>query len=208
MAATKVTLVIPDREKFPPAPIPFGVVSGEGVPDYDNQKSGGKRGGMEYSVSIILGKKERKDVLKTVMNYWEENKPKGGDDKPANYKNIVRTNDDGDYILYSKTQVDFEGKANIVTIRNHEGVKLDPEEFGAIGKGSEGRLAVKMGVYGNDEDAGVSLYLAAVQLTEFVAYEGGDASDAFGDEKGHVDGGEFKPEKKKDKKKKKKKEKK
>ena len=202
MAATKVTLVIPNREKFPPAPIPFGVVTGEGVDNFDED-------GKEYSISIILGKKERKHILSTVLEYWEENKPEGAGDEPDNFENIVRKGDEGDYILYSKTQTEFKGKANIVTIRNHEGVKLDPEEFGNIGKGSEGRIAVKMGIYtqgkGTKMKAGVSLYLAAVQLTEFVAYEGGDASDAFGDEDGHVDGGEFKPEKKKEKKKKKKK---
>ncbi len=203
MATEKITLIIPNEEDFKPAPIPFGVVTGEGVDNFDED-------GKEYSVSIILNKNERKDVLKTVMKYWKQHKPEGAGDEPDNFDNIVREGDDGDYILYSKTQTHFGEKQNIVKIINHVGTKLDPEVYGNIGAGSEGRLAVKMGVYtqgkGKKMKAGVSLYLAAVKLTAFAPYEGSDASSAFGDgDTGSVKGeGDFKAEKK-DKKKKKKK---
>lgn len=201
MATEKETLVIPNENDFDPAEIPFGVVTGEGLDNYDED-------GKEYSVSIILGKKERKDVLGSVMDYWKTHKPEGSGKEPDNFDNIVREGEDGDYILYSKTQTEFKGKPNVVTIVNHEGVKLDPEEFGSIGKGSVGRVAVKMGVYtqgkGKKMKCGVSLYLAAVKLTNFVAYEGGDASAAFGEgDKGNVKAAsDFKKEKKNKKKKK------
>ncbi len=200
MATEKVTLVIPNEEDFDPAEIPFGCVTGEGVDNYDED-------GKEYSASVLLDKKQRKDILDTVMKYWKKHKPEGGGKEPDNFDNIVRDGDDGGFILYSKTQTEFisdkgVATANKVTIVNHEGTKLDPEEFGNIGKGSEGRLAVKMGIYtqgkGKKMKAGISLYLSAVKLTKFVAYEGSDGSSAFGtDDKGEVSGaGDFKAEKK------------
>jgi len=198
MASEKVTLIIPNQKDFKPGAIPFGVVTGEGVDNFDED-------GKEYSVSIILGKKERKDVLDTVLKFWKKNKPEGAGKEPDNFDNIVREGDEGDFILYSKTQVEFNGKTNVVKIRNHEGTLLDPEVYGNIGKGSEGRLAVKMGVYtqgkGKKMKSGISLYLAGIKLTAFVPYEGGDATAEFEEEEGSVDGGDFKPEKsKKDKK--------
>ena len=199
MATEKVTLVIPNEDKFEPMDIPFGCVTGEGTDNFDGD-------GKEYSVSIMLDKKMKKDVLKQVLDYWEDHKPKGKGDEPDNYANIVRDAEDGGYILYSKTQTHFGDKQNHVTIVNHEGVKLDPEEYGNIGKGSKGRLAVKMGIYTQGtKKAGVSLYLSAVKLTEFVAYEGSDASAAFGSgDTGSVSGaGDFKKAEKKGKKNKK-----
>ena len=130
MSERKV-IVIPNEDKFDPAPIPFGVVSGQGVPDYDNMKSKGKRGGFQYSVSIQLDKKQAKDVQDEVMEFWEDNKPKQGGDEPANFENIVRKGKDdykGTFILYAKSKTEFDGKPNVIAIVNHEGTKLDPEE--------------------------------------------------------------------------------
>jgi len=204
--SNKLTVVVPNEDDFKPAEIPFAVVSGEGVPDYDKVKSKGKRGENQFTATIILNKKEKKDFLETVMDYWEDNKPRDGEDEPANYDNIVREDkeDSSKFLLYAKSKTEFNGNPNKIAIVNHEGTKLDPEEFGKIGKGSEGRLAVTLPVYGDDEDAGVSVFLSAVKLTKFVAYVGGDASAAFGSEDGEVEGeGGFKSEKKKDKKRKK-----
>ena len=206
----KVSLVIPREGDFEPSAIPFGCVTGEGVPNYDED-------GFEYSASIILSKKAKKDVLETVMNHWEKNKPEGAGDEPDNFDNIVRETEDGENILYSKTQTHFGSKENKVTIVNHLQEKLDPEEFGNIGAGSEGRLAVKMGIYtqgkGSKMKAGISMYLSAVKLTKFVPYEGSDGASAFGEgDSGDVDSkhgfkSETKAEKKPKKNKKKKKKK-
>ncbi len=200
MSVEKLTVIIPNENDFEPSEIPFGCVTGEGVDNFDGD-------GKEYSISIMLSKKEKKDVLETVMNFWEENKPKQGGDEPDNFENIVRDTEDGGHILYSKTRTHFGEKQNVVAIVNHEGSKLDPAEFGNIGAGSKGRLAVKMGIYTQGKrSAGVSLYLSAVKLTEFVPYSGSDGSSAFGDgDTGSVSGeGEFKAEKKPKKNKKKK----
>ena len=58
----KLTVVVPSEENFAPAEIPFGVVSGEGVDNYEGDDK-------EYTVSILLGKKENKDFRKTVMEF-------------------------------------------------------------------------------------------------------------------------------------------
>lgn len=208
MAKEKVTIVVPNEDEFKPAPILFGVVTGAGVPDFDNVKSKGKRGGMQYSVTLSLSKKANKQFRQEILDFWEDNKPKDGGDEPANFKNITRKDkeNEGEFLLYAKTQTEFESKGkvvpNIVTIVNHEGTKLDPEEFGTMGKGSEGRVAVTLAVYGDDEDAGVSVFLSAVKLTKHVQFSGGNAASAFGVEEGEVEGkGGFKSEKKKEKKK-------
>lgn len=212
--AEKITLVIPNEERCKPAELPFGVVTGEGVPDFDNVKSKGKRGGMEFSLAIQLDKKQAKDFNEEIMEYWADNKPKKAGKKPANFDNIVRKGKDdykGTFVVYAKTQIEFEGDKgtipNVVQIVNHEGTKLDPEEFGYIGKGSEGRAAVILSVYGDDEDAGVSVFLSAVKLTKFVKLEAKGGASAFGSgDTGEVEGaGGFKSEKKGGKKDKKKK---
>jgi len=198
MATEKLTVVVPNEDDFKPAPIPFGVVSGPGVDNYDGD-------GKEYSVTIVLDKKMEKAYRKEVLAFWEENKPSWAGDEPANWKNIVR-----DGKVYAKTQTEFDGKHNEVPIVNHEGTKLDPEEFGSIGDGSMGRLAITLSIYTQGKKkAGVSTFLSAVKLTKFVPYSGGGGANAFGQEDGDVDAaGGFKGEKKdkkKDKKKNKKK---
>lgn len=201
----KITVVVPNEDQFKPAPIPFAVVTGEGVDDFDGVDK-------EYTASIVLNKKQAKFFRDEVMEFWEENKPKSAKDEPANWKNIVREGKDdyeGSFMLYAKTKTHFGDKANVVTIVNHEGTKLDPEEFGLIGKGSEGRLAVTLSIYsqgkGKNMKAGVSIFLSAIKLTKFSGFESNGAANAFGKEDGEVDAaGGFKSEKK-DKKKKKKK---
>lgn len=211
MAKDRVTVVVPNENDFKPANILFGVVSGDGVPDYNHVKSGGKRGEMQYSVTLQLGKKEAKDFKEAVLSYWEDHAPKDAGEEPINFGNILRKDkeDEGMFLLYAKSKTQFDGKANIIPIVNHEGTKLDPAEYGSIGKGSKGRLAVTFSIYEGDDDYGVSVYLSAVKLTKFVAYEGSGGASAFGAEDGEVDGaGGFKSEKsekKKDKKDKKKK---
>jgi len=189
----KVTIVVPNEAEFGPAEIPFGVVTGDGVPDYDNQKSNGRRGGMNYAVTLILSKKENKFFRKQIMEFWEDNKPKHGEDEPANFAKMTRKDKDNkkQVLLFAKTQTKFETEdgeiiKNKVGIINHKGDKLDPETHGNIGKGSKGRLALTLAVYGDDEDAGVSVYLSGVKLTDFVAFEASGGTAAFGEEEGNV----------------------
>jgi hypothetical protein len=207
MAAEKkdrLVVVVPNEEKFKPAPIPFGVISGDGVDNYEGDDK-------EYTVSLLLSKKENDDFRDTVMEFWDEFKPNGAGDKPDNWKNLTRKDKENDkgFILYAKTRTHFGDKPNVIDIRNHEGSKLDPEEYGSIGKGSEGRIAVTLIPYARKRDFGVSVFLSAVKLTKFVKFESSGGGAAFGAEAGDVEADGFKPEKKdkskkKDKKKKKK----
>ncbi len=174
----KKTIVVP-ADEFAPANMPFGVVTGAGVPDYDNQKSKGKRGGFEYSVSVVLGKKEVKALEEEVLEFWEENKPKKGGDEPDNFDNLTREKD-GVVKAYFKTKVDFDGKANIVPIVDGKRNPLDPEKFGSFGGETLGRVAAQLAIYGDDEDSGVSMYLSAVKLVEFEAYNAEGGAEAFG----------------------------
>ena len=207
MATDKLTIVVPAESDFEPASIPFAVVSGEGIDNHDGDAK-------EYVACIILDNKSKKATLKTIMDFWDEHKPKSAGDEPTNYENLVREGkEDGEYILYARTATGFENddgsvRTNKVPIVNHEGTKLDPEEFGSIGAGSFGRLAINLKIYtsgkGAKQKAGVSMFLSAVKLTEFVAYVANDGASAFGDtDKGSVDGeGGFKAEKKSKKEKK------
>lgn len=206
MAKEKATIVVPAEGEFPPAPIPYAVVSGDGVPDYNHIKSNGKRGGFEYTATVILTKKEDKHFRLQVMEFWENNKPKSAGAKPENWKNITRTDDEGVIKLYAKTKTEFDGKPNRVTIIDGKRNNLDPEVFGRIGEGSEGRLAVGLSIYQGD-DYGVSVYLKAVKLTKFKELVIGDASGAFSEDEGddlsgtYVTGEDEEPKKKKKKKK-------
>ncbi len=201
----KLQVVIPNEDKFDPAPLPFVAVYGKGVPDYDHKMSNGKRGEMQFTASVLLTKKEAKFFRQEVLEFWEDNKPKGASDEPKNWKNIVRdakdSTDGRDYIVYAKSKTEFDGEPNTsIAIVNGDGDKLDPEQFGTAGKGSVGRILVTLATYGTGSDAGVSVYISAVKYIHHVPPSGGDAAAAFGKkEGGDIKGnGGFKSEKKKD----------
>jgi hypothetical protein len=188
----RLLVIVPDEEKFGPAEIPFGVVTGEGVDNYEGDDK-------EYTVSILLSKAENKQFRKTALEFWEDHKPKGADDEPDNWEHITRKDKEnkGGFILYAKTQTHFGDKQYVIDILNHEVYKLDPLEYGSIGKGSMGRVAVTLTPYARKRDFGLSVFLSAVKLTKFVKYESSGGGEAFKSEKGDVDADGFKPEKKK-----------
>jgi hypothetical protein len=205
MAKEKLKLVVPPEGEFEPATILFGAVSGEGVDNYDGD-------GKEYKVAIQLDKKEAKWFRKQVLEFWEEYAPRGAGDKPANWETLLREDkeEDGKFVLYAKTNTEFNGQPKIIPIVNHKGAKLDPEQYGRIGKGSKGRIAVSVATYTqgkNNAKSGVSVFLDAVKLIKFVEPSSGIP---FGEEEGEVEaeggfGAEKSVEKEKKKKKKKKK---
>lgn len=197
MAKDKISMVIPNEELFGPAPIPFGVVSGEGVDNYNED-------GKEYTVSIILTKKQAKHVKDQVLEFWENNKPSGAGDEPSNIEGIVRKGKDdyeGSYIMYAKTQADFEGKAQHIPMVNQSGDKIDTEEYGLIGKGSEGRIAATLRIYAKGKKVGVSVFLTAVKLTKYAPLESSGGTSLFtSTDEGEIDStGGFKSDKKKKK---------
>jgi len=194
MSREKKLIVVPNIE-FKAAVLPFGVITGVGVDNYEKTAK-------QYSVSAILNKKEEKALRVEVMDFWNEFKGKGTKE-PANFKNIVRA----DGKAYFKTAVDFgEGKPNTINIVDGKRNPLDINEYGLFGGTSEGRLAVDLKIYsdGRGTPKGVSMFLSAVQLTKFEALAAGGSS-AFGEEDGDAiaSHGFEAPEPKKKKKKKK-----
>lgn len=203
--AEKLNIVIPKEGEFGPAKLPFGVVTGEGVDNYDED-------GKEYTVTIALGKKEAKWLKKEILEFWEENKPSSfTGDKPTNWDNIVRENEDGELRVYVKTQTHFGDKPNVIKMIDGKRNPLDPAEFGQFGGDTTGRVSVIVGIYTNGKGAkmkaGISMYLAGVKLLSFSPL-GSSGLEGFGEEEGEeLAGHDFGAEKseKKDKKKKKKK---
>ena len=197
--ADKLNLVIPDPEQFDAAQLPFGVISGEGVDDYDEE-------GKEYTVSMVVSKKVEKWLRNEIMEFWDEYKPSGAKDEPANWENLTRTNDKGETRAYFKTKTEFEGRPNKIGLVDGQLNKLDPETYGSFGGESEGRVSATIMSYSKKNKHGISMHLSGVQLEVYEELSGGDGTSGFSAGGNAVsDDNGFKGEKKKKKKGKKKK---
>ena len=154
---------------------------------------------------------EHQAFLDKIDEYWEEKKPEGrkkpkstgyslydpllDDDGEKQYKEDDEGNKklimdpDGRVGVQFKTGVKFpDGKTKKVKIFNSKNVEVGLGDQ-KIGNGSVGRISGAMGIYVNKEPgsgkvtgAGVTLYLDAIQLVKFEAYEGGDAGFEADDE--------------------------
>lgn len=173
-------------------------ITGEGKPNMS--------GKMQYTANVVLDPKvhaEHAEFLKKIDAYWEANKPKGfkGTAKSLGYylydlvldkngepvlddKGKKTYNPDGKVYLAFKTGTSYkDGSPKEIKIYNAKAKRV---ALGAtkIGNGSIGHISGAMGVYenrgpkGNLIDAGVTLYLDAIQITKLVPYEGGDAGFA------------------------------
>ena len=179
MATEKQLIVVPHAD-FPVATLPFGVVTGEGVDNYEGD-------GKEYTASVILGKKEAKHLKKEVLAFWEAHKGKVKADEPANYANVVRTDDNGVMKAYFKSVTHFGDKANIVAVVDAKRNPLSVEDYGMFGGESTGRIAVQLAIYSggkSNDPKGVSMFLSAVQLSTFEKLTSGGGAKAFGEEEG------------------------
>ena len=179
MASERKTIVVPSSD-LPAGNIPFAIVTGEGVDDYDKTAK-------QYTASIIHTKKSAKAMKEAVLEFWEENKAKGAGDKPNNFDNMVRTKDDGTLISYFKTTTSFgDGKPNVIAMVDAKRNPLDPAVYGMFGGSSTGRIAIDMKVYQEGKpSSGVSLFLKSVQLVTFEKLSSG-GTDEFGDEEGEA----------------------
>lgn len=193
--------------------IEFASITGKGI------KINPKNKYFSYKVSMVVTKEEAKRINERRLALWEEYKPKGAPDEPAN-ELVYKHPDTGKYYINPHCPVEnADGSDAVIGIvdSSEDLNKLDPEVFGKIGKGSTGHVNVNFTVY----EEGVSMYLNGLQLVEFVPYAGGagDGTRNFKAKGGKSLAGEgsgFKKKKKKDdsseeepkKKKKKKKEKK
>jgi len=192
------------------------VVSPRGELAWVNITGEGKEnlnGDMQYVATLILEPKKNpthQAFIDKIDAFWEENKPEGKKKaKSLGYalydplldKDGNKQYNDEDKLIYDpngrvscqfKTGVAFkDGKPKIVKVYNSKNKVISLGDQ-LIGNGSEGHVSGSMGIYtvnqkGKLLDAGVTLYLDAIQLIKFVAYEGADAGfDTVDEEDGFV----------------------
>jgi hypothetical protein len=143
-------------------------IDGEGREDLSGNK--------KYSTSLVLDAETAAPFIAKIQEFWEDFKPKGlGAPKSTGYKEV-----DGDRFSFTfKTNPVYQdGTAKVVDIYNAKANKIS---LGGkkIGNGSKGSVSGAMGIYnapGNQ--AGVTLYLNAVQLVKFVEFAGGASFEA------------------------------
>ena len=110
-------------------------VRGEGKLNYDGDD-------YDYVASIKLPKKQGKKFYKTILAYFEDNKPaKFKRDKPVN--TIYHETEDGDWVFTFKTQTSFENskgdtQTSHIKIFNSKNVEKELPEDTMIGNGSIG----------------------------------------------------------------------
>lgn len=165
-------------------------------------------GKMQYLASVVLdpnNNPEHKAYIDTIDAFWVENKPaekRKAKSLGYSYSDPLLDDDgekqynDDDKVIYDKkgrvtvvfkTGVAFpDGKAKTVKIYNSKN-KVVSLGDAQIGNGSIGRISGAMGMYvnkvkGKIMDAGVTLYLDAIQLSKLVEYTGGDAGFADDDD--------------------------
>jgi len=157
----------------------FGIISGKGFKAYEENDF------LSYKVTLEITKSEAKRLKKIIQDFWDENKPENGKTKPANFDSLVYYNEKTEnYSISPHARVRFDGQDedNVIGIVDIDGEKLDPKVFGSIGKGSTGWVSFNLTTYAK----GVSMYLNAVQLDEFVPYSGGgDGSGNFSKKSGN-----------------------
>lgn len=163
-------------------------------------------GKMKYQANVVLDPQNvpaDAALVAKMDTFWEENKPKGFKRKPKSmgyYFNEPVLDVDGDptydeegkkifnkngkvHLTFS-TDTSYAKTGDIKEIKVYN-AKANVVSLGdkTIGNGSIGYIAGAMGIYTSEKngkilDAGVTLYLDAIQLTKFVEFTGSDAGFA------------------------------
>jgi len=151
-----------------------------------------------YTQTKSKGCKALKDALEA---FWKANKPAGAPPKAKSYgwTDVVEKDSEGNDVydgdnpkLTGETVFAFwtgatwpDGKPHVIDIYNAKGAKI---ALGGkkIGNGTFGAISGAMSIYDAGKGAqGVTLYLNAIQITQFIEY----SQDAgFGEEEGEFDG--------------------
>jgi hypothetical protein len=170
----------------PNGALKYCTITGQGRPKL---KAKGK---FVYQASVIVTKDQAKEFKKIVDEFFQENKPSGyKKDTPAN--KIIR-DIEGDkknkLITFSTNtvfEVDGEEQKTKIKIKNSKNQERELPEGVSIGDGSKGAISGKLAIYGDSDDAGVSMFLNAVQITKFVEYKSDDGFEAVDDDDGFDD---------------------
>jgi hypothetical protein len=182
------------------------LVTGRGKLEWVTIEGEGKAnmsGKMQYVANLVI---EADDpIVAKIEKFWADNKPagfKGPCKSNGVYNHKVdsgKTDEDGDKIytedgkvyLSFKTGISYaDGKAKVIQIYNAKNNKVRLPEGVSIGNGSIGAISGAMGIYKNEVkgkllEAGVSLYLDAIQiikLEEYSADAGFAEDESAGDE--------------------------
>lgn len=180
------------KTRTPKGELAWVNISGEGKANMN--------GSMQYVASLVIDPKNNADhqaYIDQINAFWDENKPKFmgekrkpkslgysfSDPKRDEQGDVIR--DDEDKVVYDpegkvslsfKTSVSFpDGSTKVVRVFNAKAkeVALGNKK---VGNGSIGYISGAMDIYtvkdgkGKEIDAGVTLYLDAIQLTKFVEY--------------------------------------
>ncbi len=136
----------------------------------------------QYSITLELTPVEAKPLLDEIEAIWNESGIKK-QMKSAGYKTNEET---GNIEFNFKTNATFaDGTKNSVGIFDSKGKKTNLGDK-LLGNGSKGRVKGVASTYESGANAGVTLYLNAIQITKFVEYEGGDSFEAL--KEGESDG--------------------
>lgn len=169
-------------------------------------------GKMQYLASIVLDPQNdeiHKAYIAKIDAFWEANRPaekrkakslgyylndpllnKAGEKQYDEDDKLIK-DPDGKVLVTFKTGTTYpDGKKKVIKIYNSKN-KIVSLGDAIIGNGSVGCLSGAMGMYVNKNnktkkitDAGVTIYLDAIQLIKFVEYTGGDAGFASEEEEG------------------------
>lgn len=164
----------------PKGEIKWAFISGHG-------RKNDLNGRHEYSIDIVVPQAEARGAIEALDTFWEENKPK--DAKQAKSMGYRIDEESGNVTFTFKTTTTYpSGDPKVIRIFNAKAQEMTLPEGQKIGNGSRGRAAGTAAIYDGGKAArGVTLYLDAVQLTKFVAYQGStgfeaDLEDAEDDE--------------------------
>lgn len=131
------------------------------------------QGQMQYTASVYVTPEEAAPFIEKLEAFWEDNKPKGAKN-PKTLGYHEEKDKDGELTgligFTFKTGVVFpDGSKKVIDTYNKSRAKVS---LGTkrIGNGSRGALSGQMGIYDQPGNAGVTLYLNAVQIIDFVEY--------------------------------------
>ena len=162
-------------------------IDGEGVENLS--------GKMVYRASLVLDGDKAEALKAKIDTFWKENKPSGFK-KPAKslgYKDhTVKNQETDEYEETGKTVFTFstattfpDGQAKVIKTYNAKNRVVALGET-KIGNGSKGAISGVMAIYGptKTKEAGVSLYIDAIQITKLVEFSQDAGFGAVDDEDG------------------------
>lgn len=184
MSDTAIKFIVPRDAK---GVLKWVFIDGEGKENLSGVK--------KYTAQVALTPEQAKPYIESIDAFWEVNKVeckytkadekqnpahKAGTPKPPASMGY-KEDDDGNFVFTFSTNTTYQdGTPKVIDIYNAKATKVN---LGGkkIGNGSLGALSGIMDVYDKANNAGVALYLNAIQLFKFVEFStdaGFEAADS------------------------------